>query len=106
MNVMITGGCGQVGSHVAELLLERGDTVIVIDNFATGRREHLKPHAHLTVVEGSIADKSLVERLMVEYKPEVIVHAAAAYKDPDELVYRYYDKLGGWRQHDYGGESS
>ena len=37
MRVFITGGLGQVGSHVAELMLARGDDVLVIDNLATGR---------------------------------------------------------------------
>ena len=42
MKILITGGLGQIGSHVAEMFLDRGDQVLVIDNLATGRREHLK----------------------------------------------------------------
>ena len=41
MKVLITGGAGQVGSTVADLLLVRGDTVLSIDNFSTGRRDNL-----------------------------------------------------------------
>ena len=41
MKALITGGLGQIGSHVAEMMLKRGDEVLVIDNLATGRREHL-----------------------------------------------------------------
>ena len=44
MRVLISCGLGQIGSHVAELLLERGDEVIVVDNLATGRVEHLAKH--------------------------------------------------------------
>ena len=84
MKAFVTGGCGQVGSHVAEMLLARGDTVVVIDNFATGRREHLAPQARLTFVEGSIADKALIDRLIGEVKPDVLIHTAASYKDPDD----------------------
>lgn len=84
MKVFITGGLGQVGSHVAEMLLERGDEVLVIDNLATGRREHLKDHPKLRVVIDTIADKGLVERLVGEFQPEVIVHTAASYKDPED----------------------
>lgn len=84
MNILITGACGQVGSHVAELLLTRGDRVIGVDNFATGRPEHLSAHEGLSVVEGSIADRVLVGELFEEHRPDVVVHAAASYKDPND----------------------
>lgn len=84
MKVLITGGCGQVGSHVAELLLARGDSVVSIDNFATGRAEHLPPQTRLTLVEGTIGDKNLVDHWVGDFKPDVIVHAAASYKDPND----------------------
>jgi UDP-glucose 4-epimerase len=83
MNVFITGGAGFIGSHVADRLLARGDRVLVVDNFATGRRDNLPAHRQLTVVEGTIADTTLVDRLCAEFRPELIVHAAASYKDPD-----------------------
>src|SRR5262245_39007498 len=83
MKVLITGACGQVGSHVAELLLKRGDSILGIENYATGRRVHLSGHAELTLVEGSIADKALVERTITEFKPYVVVHTAGSYKDPE-----------------------
>ena len=41
MRVLITGGAGFIGSHLADRLLARGDEVLVIDNFATGRRDNL-----------------------------------------------------------------
>lgn len=82
--VLVTGGLGQIGSHITEMLLERGDKVVVIDNLATGRREHLAEHPNLTVVIDTIADKALLERLVGELKPDAIVHTAASYKDPDD----------------------
>ncbi len=84
MKVMITGGCGQVGSHVAELMLARGDEVLAIDNFATGRPEHLVAHDNLRFVEGTIADPALVDELVSEFWPDVLIHTAASYKDPDD----------------------
>ena len=85
MKVFITGGCGQVGSHVAEMALANGDDVVAIDNFATGRRVHLpETHDRLTFVEGSIADKGLIDQLIGDFKPDVVVHTAASYKDPDD----------------------
>lgn len=82
--VVVTGGLGQIGSHVVEMLLERGDQVIAIDNLATGRREHLQDHPNLKIVIDTIADKSVVDILVSEFKPDAIVHTAASYKDPDD----------------------
>ena len=85
MKVFITGGCGQIGSHVAEMHLDRGDTVLAVDNFATGRRIHLpKTHDRMTFVEGSISDKQLIGQLIGDFRPDVVVHTAASYKDPDD----------------------
>ncbi|HET9961556.1 MAG TPA: NAD-dependent epimerase/dehydratase family protein [Nitrospiraceae bacterium] len=83
MKVLITGGAGFIGSHLTERLLARGGEVLVIDNYATGRRDNLASHRHLTVVEGTIADERLVDKAHVGFKPDVVVHAAASYKDPD-----------------------
>jgi UDP-glucose 4-epimerase len=84
MKVLITGGAGFIGSHLTDRLLARGDKVLVIDNFATGRPDNLKPHDNLRLVEGTIADTELVDRLFAEFTPDVVVHAAAAYRDPDD----------------------
>ena len=56
-NILVAGGGGFVGSHLVDLLLERGDTVTVVDNFATGRRgnvAHLAHHPRFTLVEHDI----------------------------------------------------
>jgi UDP-glucose 4-epimerase len=84
MKVVVSGGSGLVGSHVIELLLARGDTVVSIDNFVTGRRANLAPHPRLDLIEGSIADVALVDRVVGEAKPDALVHCAASYKDPDD----------------------
>jgi UDP-glucose 4-epimerase len=83
MKILITGGSGFIGSHLADRLLARGDEVLVIDNYATGRRDNLVPRPNLRVVEGTIADGDLVGKTFEEFKPEQIVHAAASYKDPN-----------------------
>jgi UDP-glucose 4-epimerase len=83
MKVLVTGGAGFIGSHLTERLLERGDDVLVVDSFATGRRDNLPAHPRLTLVEGSIADAALVERLFRDFRPHRVAHAAASYKDPD-----------------------
>jgi UDP-glucose 4-epimerase len=84
MRVLITGGAGFIGSHVADRLLGRGDRVLVVDNYATGRRDNLVAHPGLRIVEGTIADTGVVDRCFEELEPEVVVHAAASYKDPED----------------------
>jgi UDP-glucose 4-epimerase len=83
VRVLITGGAGFVGSNLADRLIARGDQAVVIDNFETARRDNLTDNAQLTLVEGTIADPDLVNRTFDEHRPEVVVHAAASYKDPD-----------------------
>jgi UDP-glucose 4-epimerase len=83
MRILITGGAGFIGSNLADRLVERGDQVLVIDNYATGRRENLDVHPSLTCVEGTIVDAGLVDRVFADFRPEQVVHAAASYKDPD-----------------------
>lgn len=83
MKVLITGGAGFIGSHLADRLLANGEKVLVIDNYSTGRRDNLTPNPNLIVIEGTIADKEMVNKVFDEFKPEVVVHAAASYKDPD-----------------------
>jgi UDP-glucose 4-epimerase len=84
MKVLVTGGSGLVGSTLVDQLLERGDTVLAIDNFATGRRDNLTPHERLTFIESSITDSELFRSLVSTFRPEAIVHTAASYKDPDD----------------------
>ena len=90
MKILITGGLGQIGSHIAEMLLERGDEVLVIDNLATGRKEHLQDHKNLQVVIGTIADRQGVDQLFSDFQPDTVVHTAASYKDPNDW---YNDSL-------------
>lgn len=86
MKILITGGAGFIGSTLADRLLAAGDEVLVIDNYATGRRDNLVPNDKLTVIEGTIADADLVNKTFTDFGPDVVVHAAASYKDPENWV--------------------
>lgn len=82
MRILITGGAGCLGSNLIEHWLPHGHSIMVIDNFATGKREVVPQVRGLEVVEGSIANSRLVADCFSQFRPEVVVHAAASYKDP------------------------
>jgi UDP-glucuronate 4-epimerase len=85
MTYLVTGGAGFVGSHVAQSLLARGETVAVIDNFndyydpAVKRRniERLSPYDKFTLYEGDIRDVELVNRIYSEQGIQYVAHLAA-----------------------------
>lgn len=84
--ILVTGAAGQVGSHVVDQALSRGDVVCGIDNFSTGRPIHVSKNGSYSFIEGSIASTSLIRHLFDEFRPDVVVHSAAAYKDPDDWI--------------------
>jgi UDP-glucose 4-epimerase len=82
MKVLVTGGAGFIGSHLADRLLGDGHEVLSIDNYATGRRGNLTERDGLTIVEGSITGPEL-DRAFSKFGPDHVVHTAASYKDPE-----------------------
>ncbi len=79
MRYLITGGAGFIGSHLADALLARGDSVSIVDDLSTGRPEnvsHLLPDSRVIFRRGSILDQQVV-REEVE-GADVVVHLAAA----------------------------
>ena len=82
--MLLTGGAGCLGSNLVEHWLPQGHDILVLDNFATGKREVVPTVPRLTVVEGSVADHDLVHRVFQDFAPELVVHSAAAYKDPSD----------------------
>lgn len=82
MRILITGGAGCLGSNLIEHWLPQGHDILVLDNFATGKREVVPSLPRLALLEGSVADGALVERAFASFKPTHVVHSAAAYKDP------------------------
>jgi len=79
MNYLITGGAGFIGSHLAERLLSRGDSVMVLDDLSTGSLDNLETtldHRRMEFIEGNILDHALVRRLTS--KADFVIHLAAA----------------------------
>ena len=65
MKVLVTGGAGFIGSHIAEYLVQRGDDVTVLDNFNTGKKDNLaKNNDKINFVNGDIRDYKLLEKLV------------------------------------------
>lgn len=86
MRIPITGGAGCLGSNLIEHWLPQGHEIFVIDSFATGKREIVPEVAGLTLREATIVDESVVNDCFAAFKPDVVVHSAAAYKDPDDWI--------------------
>jgi UDP-glucose 4-epimerase len=83
VKILITGGAGFIGSSVSDKLLALGNSVMVIDNYETGSRSNNAPHKNLLVNEGNIADYEFLEKAFIGFMPEVVLHAAASFDDPD-----------------------
>ncbi len=77
MKYLITGGAGFIGSHLTETLVNRGDQVVILDNFFTSAMDNLNQvKEKVKIVEGNILDQTLVSKLVSE--SDHIVHLAAA----------------------------
>lgn len=75
MKIIVTGGAGFIGSWVADKYIERGNEVLVLDNLSSGLKSNVPEKAEF--VEGDITDKSLVDNVVSEFKPDIINHHAA-----------------------------
>jgi nucleoside-diphosphate-sugar epimerase len=84
VRLLITGGAGCLGSNLIEEYLAQGDEILVIDNFATGSREALTALPRLEILDGTVADRQLVEAAFTRFAPTHVIHSAASYKDPND----------------------
>ncbi len=77
MRVFITGGAGFIGSHLADALIARGDSVTILDNLSTGTLKNLNEVAEkVKFIVGDIRDQVLVEK--ITQSTDVVLHMAAA----------------------------
>ncbi|HQV95222.1 MAG TPA: SDR family oxidoreductase, partial [Anaerolineales bacterium] len=89
MKFLVTGGAGFIGSHIAEALLARGDSVRVLDNFSTGKRENIEAliqksgRSLLALIEGDIRDASRVGEAVRGM--DAVFHSAAFVSVPQSM---------------------
>jgi len=79
VKILVTGGAGFIGSHLTDRLVADGHAVTVLDNFSTGTRtnlSHLENDPRLKIIEGTILDVQLVDKLVSQ--TEYVFHLAAA----------------------------
>lgn len=89
--ILITGGAGYIGSHIALALLDRGNHVMVLDDLSTGHR-WLVPEAAL-FIEGNCADAALVTKLVREHGITAVIHCAGVISVPESVArpLHYFD---------------
>jgi len=74
MKILITGGAGFIGSHLADKLIEQNHKVVIIDNLSTGRKENLNKKAKFYKID---INKKEVSTIFKKEKPEIVFHFAA-----------------------------
>ena len=88
MSILVTGGCGYIGSHMVYELIDAGESVVVLDNLTTGFHWAIPGDARLVV--GDIGDEGLVKELVRKHDVEAIIHFAGSIVVPESVA----DPLG------------
>ncbi len=85
MHILVTGGAGFIGSHLVEEILQRGDTVRVLDNFSTGRRENLPSvSGKVEILEADLRDVARVREAVTGI--DWVFHLAAFISVPKSMI--------------------
>ena len=87
--ILVTGGAGYIGSHVARQLGEAGERVVVLDNLSKGFRQAV---THGELIVGDVGDRALVKRVLAEHGIDTVMHFAAFTIVPESVAQplKYY----------------
>jgi UDP-glucose 4-epimerase len=90
MAVLVTGGAGYIGSHMALALIEQGEDVVILDNLVTGLRAQAPAAA--VFVEGNVSDQALVRNILKAHAVDAVVHFAGSTVVPESVAnpLKYY----------------
>ena len=80
-NVLLTGGCGFIGSEITKQLSEIGSNVTIIDNFSSGKEEYVKKFSNVKIVEGDLQNSQIVADAVKNQ--DYVIHLAALPFIPD-----------------------
>ena len=83
MEILITGGCGFIGSWIVDVLIKNGHEVIVIDNLSSGSIKNLNKNAKFYQID--IRDKK-IEKIFKKHRPEYIIHTAAEINVRESII--------------------
>ena len=75
MKILVVGGAGYIGSICAEVLLDQGHEVAILDNLSEGHRRALDPRAEF--IEGDLADRETTAATLAQLRPDAVMHFAA-----------------------------
>jgi len=92
MKILVTGGAGFIGSHIAEYLVQRGDDVTVLDNLNTGKKKNLTTiNDKINFVNGDIRDYKLLEKLVNDVTGVFHEAALASVQQSFNMKDEYFD---------------
>ena len=83
MRIFVTGGAGYIGSVTAELLLDEGHEVAILDNLIEGHRRAVDSRAQF--IQGDLADRDQIERALSNTRPDAVMHFAAYALVPESM---------------------
>ncbi len=89
MNICITGGAGFIGSHIADLLIENGHRVTILDNLSSGTTEFINPAAEF--IEIDIRQKEEIEEIFASHHFDAVYHEAAQTMVPVSVDNPHFD---------------